>query len=529
MNVIYLSVNPDVPPHSYWDHGLIEHMFRRFKCTYHELSEIPGDLPGAVVVIPARNQAGDVAKLNDQIAKLPWCIVILTGDEESVFPWRELKHPNMRVWVMSPRQGTHDDAAGKLGSGFRVEQPGIQRDIGIQPRDLDWSFAGQITHPIREAMAAELRKMPDGKLLETEGFGQGVSHTEYLSYMAKSKFVPSPSGPETPDSFRLFEALEAGVVPIADGGDYWSYLFEEAPPFPVVSQWNVLPSMMPELLRGWPQNSNLTFAWWQGYKRRLADKLEDQVLAVSGAKPERTNQSDITVLLATSPVPSHPSTALIEQTIASVREQLPHSEIIIMVDGISPENMEYKGSYEEYVRRLLWKTNNEYENVTPLVSATYKHQTGMTVDALKLVRTPLLLFVEHDTPLRGEIDWAGLSEVVSSGYANTIRLHHETHILPDHQYLMLDENPQKVCDMPLIRTTQWSQRPHLSSTDYYRHIAQTYFTDKPMFIEHVMYGAVLAHPWNEARLHIYAPAGNMLRSTHTNGRLYRDEGDVEQT
>ena len=29
--------------------------------------------------------------------------------------------------------------------------------------------------------------------------------------------IPCPSGPATPDSFRLWEALEAGCVPIADG------------------------------------------------------------------------------------------------------------------------------------------------------------------------------------------------------------------------------------------------------------------------------------------------------------------------
>lgn len=523
MNVVYLSCNPKVPPHSYWDHGLLEHLLRRFDCAYHELSEIPDDMIGAVVVIPARNQAGDVVKLNEQIAKLKWCVVILTGDEESDFPWRELKHPNMRVWVMSPKQGIHDDAANRIGSGYRYEQPDEMRKLGLQDRSLDWFFAGQITHPAREACAVQLRSMPNGRLVETSGFGQGIEYPEYVKGIVGAKFVPCPSGPATPDTFRLYEALEAGCIPIADGGDYWSYLLGETPPFPVVSNWEVLPSVMPELLRDWPHNSNLTYGWWQLYKRRMADKLEDQVESASGEKPTRAHKSSITVLVSTSPIPSHPNTRLVEDTIASVREQLPESEIIVMFDGVNPENLETKASYDEYTRRLLWKINNEYENITPLVMNTYVHQTGMVREALKYVRTPLLLFVEHDTPLRDEIDWDGLSEVVGSGYAHSVRLHHETHILPDHQYLMLDSEPQDIQGVPLIRTRQWSQRPHLSSTDYYRHICETYFTDRPMFIEHVMYGAVLTHDWSEARLHIYAPPGNMLRSTHSNGRAYVDE------
>lgn len=522
MNVIWLAIREENPPRGYWDHGLIDRLLERFECEHQELRAIPEGAPGSVVIIPARNQAVDVEAINGELAKLPWCVVILSGDEESVFPWRELRHPNMRVWVMSPKQGQHDDAANRIGSGYRYEEPDLLRDIGLQARELDFFFSGQITHPIREQCAEALRTMPNGKLNETAGFGQGVDYPEYIRDMASAKFVPAPSGPVSPDNFRLYEALEAGAVPIGDGGGYWAYLLGETPPFPVVSDWSVLPGLMPQLLRDWPHNANVTFAWWQRYKRRMADKLEDQVREVSGTAPRRVMSSDITVLMSTSPVQSHPSTKLIEQTIASIRERLPHSEIILMIDGVKPENLERKAAYEEYIRRLLWLTNNQLANVTPLLSETHIHQTGMTREALKLVRTPLVLFTEHDTPLVGEIDWEGLSAVVTSGYANTIRLHHETRIHPEHEYLMLDKQPQDILGVPLMRTMQWSQRPHLSSTAYYRNICETYFTDQPMFVEHVMYGAVLSHPWNDARLHLYAPEGSLLRSTHLNGRDYVD-------
>jgi hypothetical protein len=217
---------------------------------------------------------------------------------------------------------------------------------------------------------------------------------------------------------------------------------------------------------------------------------------------------------------------MIERTIASVRERLPNSEIIITIDGLAPDMMEYKGAYEDYTARLLWKLNNEYENITPIVMPKFSHQTGMAKAALKLVRTPLIHYVEHDTPDTGEIPFDRLGDLIKSGYAHTIRLHHETHVLDEHQYLQLDAAPQEVLGVPVIRSRQWSQRPHLSSTEYYRHICEKYFNeDKPMFIEHVMYGLIVHGDFNEHRLHIYAPPGNMLRSSNLNGRAYQVEDE----
>jgi hypothetical protein len=55
-----------------------------------------------------------------------------------------------------------------------------------------------------------------GTFIPTKGFTQGDPHDLYYRQMADAKVAPAPSGPETPDSFRLFEALESGCVPIAD-------------------------------------------------------------------------------------------------------------------------------------------------------------------------------------------------------------------------------------------------------------------------------------------------------------------------
>ena len=229
-------------------------------------------------------------------------------------------------------------------------------------------------------------------------------------------------------------------------------------------------------------------------------------------------RDDVTVLIPVSPIPSHPSTEVIDETVASIRERLPESEIIIMFDGLPAWFAEYKTAYDEFTQKLLWKINNEYGRATPLVFQEHSHQSLMLKKALELVKTPVILFSEQDTPLHNEIPFEGLVPVVKTGYANLIRFHHEAQILDDHQHLMLDQSPIDILGQPFLRSRQWSQRPHLASTQYYREIAEKYWDGEPRFIEHIMYGIVVDGEYDEHRLHIYAPEGTLVRHKHVDGR-----------
>lgn len=227
---------------------------------------------------------------------------------------------------------------------------------------------------------------------------------------------------------------------------------------------------------------------------------------------------DITILIPVSPIPSHPEPYVLQNTIDSIRERLPDSEIIVMFDGIAPQLMEYKKNYDTFVKNYLWHINFETSNITPIVFGKYSHQSNMVREALKLVKTPYILFCEQDTPLHNDIPFEDLIKPIASGYANTIRFHFEAQIHPEHKYLMLEETPTVIQGVPLLRTRQWSQRPHLSSTDYYIEICKKYWDNQPRFIEHIMYGIIVDGNHKEHLLHIYAPEGTLVRSLHTDGR-----------
>lgn len=231
--------------------------------------------------------------------------------------------------------------------------------------------------------------------------------------------------------------------------------------------------------------------------------------------------SDITVIIPVSAMPSHPSTEVLDVTLDSIRTRLPDSEIIVMFDGIPAWLEERRADYEKFKQSILWKINF-MDNCVPLLFDTPHHQSLMTKKALELIRTPLILWSEQDTPLHGDIPFDKLVPVIKDGYANLIRFHFEATIPEDHQHLMLDEEPIEILGQPFIRTKQWSGRPHLASTAYYNLIANNYFDDKPRFIEHIMYGLIAEGGDNyaEHRLHIYAPKGTLVRSKHLDGRRY---------
>lgn len=562
--VVWLSLNPDAIARGYWDQGMLESLFAG------DLWQVPGgptwehielrepsldDLlaavaPGAVLVLPARHHAAPehVSTLLRVIGRMPWCVLILTGDEEGAFPYREFERlGSVRLWVMTP-QADREYAAGTrlIGTGW---PPGI-REFLRRPdvtevalgdpyrwgtRRDPWAFLGQVTHKRRQACVDMLLARNDtGTLVPTEGFTQGVPQTAYWAALAAAQVAPCPSGPVSPDSFRTYEALEAGCIPIADQrhpgpgaqGPFWSALFG-ACPFPLVDgPWAEQTHTIDDLLADWPRRSNRVFAWWQQQKRLMAWRLHQDVMTSGGYTPQDSPAHAITAIVTSSPSPHHPDLDHLDETLRSIFDRLPGAEVIVVFDGVRPEQEHRRAAYQEYVRRALWAANTRWPNVVPIVLDDWMHQAHATITALDEVRSRHILFVEHDTPLTGDIDWAGIVETLDAGLLDVIRLHHETAIGEHHAHMMLDAEPRTDYPVPVVRTFQWSQRPHVSPLGYYRQLLRrTFAPEARTMIEDVLHGMV-ATAWKEYgrggyerfRLAIYTPPGNIQRSLHLDSR-----------
>lgn len=221
--------------------------------------------------------------------------------------------------------------------------------------------------------------------------------------------------------------------------------------------------------------------------------------------------AEATILISTSPIPSHPSTRIIDETIDSLKQlRLP---IVIMADGVREEQEHLTSKYQEYVDKLLTKHHGAEFHI----SARFVHQAELTKQVINKIKTPLVFYVEHDTPICGDIPLKEMSDTVLSGKADLIRLMHEANILEPHKHLMLET------DGDYTKTIQWSQRPHLASTDFYRKILNNFPSDCRTMIEDKMHSVVQSNyditgKWEEYKLWIYTPKGDMKRSYHLDGR-----------
>ncbi len=240
-------------------------------------------------------------------------------------------------------------------------------------------------------------------------------------------------------------------------------------------------------------------------------------------------RDQITVVIPTSPIPSHPSTAIIDETILTVRRHLPDSPILIQADGIRPEQESLRGAYTQYLGHLA--NRNTYKTELHIFE-TFQHQASMMKKTIDQIKTPLMLYLEHDTPLceDKEIDWNGMIEIVRSGTLHSIRLHHYNlgWIHPEHDYLMLDRERlyYEPIHLPVIRTVQWSQRAHLTTVEFYKKVLSYFSDESRTMIEDHFYNVIMQDVnwrgkqavWDAWRLAIYAPEGHIKRSRDLNGR-----------
>ena len=229
------------------------------------------------------------------------------------------------------------------------------------------------------------------------------------------------------------------------------------------------------------------------------------------------NKNDVTIILATSVLPSHPSTDIIDETIKSIRFHFPKNEIIMQIDGLRQEQIDREKDYNEYKNRILWKCLHEYENVLPIIFNKHSHQSTMMRQTIDEIQTSLLLYVEGDTPLCIDkpIDWQKCLDFIEYEKANTIRFHFESVIPEPHKHLMFG------LENSFMKTSQWSQRPHLSRVSYYRSVILPPLAEN-VFIEDTTHGLVqedCKHKGFEShKLWIYHPEGSIQRSYHLDGR-----------
>lgn len=106
----------------------------------------------------------------------------------------------------------------------------VDKDVIVSPETI--FFSGELKYSRRPMWFAfkdqGLRSIRD------------LNYDQYLSRLYNCKFALCPNGNTTPDTYRLYEALELGAIPIAETGfgyDYLDKLFRGDCPIPRFKSW----------------------------------------------------------------------------------------------------------------------------------------------------------------------------------------------------------------------------------------------------------------------------------------------------
>jgi hypothetical protein len=146
-------------------------------------------------------------------------------------------------------------------------------------RQYLWSFAGDAKKLTRGPMLETMQKLGNGVQHLTNGFGtdDALSIGDYRTLMDESVLIPCPGGWSNLETFRVYEALEAGCIPIVEkrpGFDYFTTLLGPHP-LPTFTSW----SEAADKIAAWKADGALEAlrlrcsAWWQDYKPALKHRI----------------------------------------------------------------------------------------------------------------------------------------------------------------------------------------------------------------------------------------------------------------
>lgn len=246
------------------------------------------DTDGLILVFPGRYYVDTPEAICGPLERYRWALVIKTGDEEDAFDLSPLAtQPNRKIWSQTPRTDrSHPEGTRYMPLGFSPHFVDLPAD---PPEKTTTVFlSSQKNHKRRieafDALRGRERKDGDMFVRPTPGFTQGLPPEVYRDYMVQARIAPAPSGVFSPDSFRLYEALEAHAVPIADdvspvydSRGYWKTMFPDAP-FPILTDYGSLPGWVEDILGAYPANANQIAAWWYRERRKWAIWLDEDLL-----------------------------------------------------------------------------------------------------------------------------------------------------------------------------------------------------------------------------------------------------------
>jgi hypothetical protein len=175
------------------------------------------------------------------------------------------------------------------GDGFAPETNLFQK---VKDRELLWSFVGEAHKSSRPEMQRAFTPLAPHLVRNTEpGVDQPLSRADYQQTLLDSIFIPCPMGNVSLESFRIYEALECGAIPLLEKRaffDYFTRLFGSHP-LPTFTSWPQAARFVASIRADSIALNKLQQAclsWWHSYKPTLSTQIESFFAATAVDAPE---------------------------------------------------------------------------------------------------------------------------------------------------------------------------------------------------------------------------------------------------
>jgi len=146
-------------------------------------------------------------------------------------------------------------------------------------RKFKWAFVGTPHKASRHDLLFQFSEAKPNYCHKTENFNEKIISVDEMSEVfSLTDFMPCPNGFFHPETYRLYEALECGCIPIVENAyKYYDRLFPENP-FIKVDKWiDAKP-----IIKGWSSEEVLKKQkeckiWWNSYKNELQDLIKNKI------------------------------------------------------------------------------------------------------------------------------------------------------------------------------------------------------------------------------------------------------------
>lgn len=176
----------------------------------------------------------------------------------------------------------------QLPLGYAEGQTHNLQDREAGQRAYLWNFAGAAGKGSRPDMIRALSPLGPSFTLITDGPSpvEPLGREAYFAILADSAFTPCPMGNVNLDSFRIYEALEFGSIPILEKRitlDYFTRLLGPHP-IPTFGSWTKAAAFMARLrndAEGLRRLQTECLSWWSAYKEKLRASIGDFLTATA--------------------------------------------------------------------------------------------------------------------------------------------------------------------------------------------------------------------------------------------------------